>query len=139
MILLNINGWLALAAFAVLPVMFVFAFALNKRMRRAFQQNRIKIAEINEQIEDNLSGIRVVKSFANEAIENEKFRHGNDGFLAAKKNSYHYMGSFQAGVGVFTTLIQDPSGKCHRFCCILGYFAGHWFVCRAVSEWLYGI
>ena len=75
-------------------------------MRRAFQQNRIKIAEINEQIEDNLSGIRVVKSFANEAIENEKFRHGNDGFLAAKKNSYHYMGSFQAGVGVFTTLIQ---------------------------------
>lgn len=105
-ILLNINGWLALAAFAVLPVMFVFAFALNKRMRRAFQQNRIKISEINEQIEDNLSGIRVVKSFANEAIENEKFRHGNDGFLAAKKNSYHYMGSFQAGVGVFTTLIQ---------------------------------
>ena len=105
-ILLNINGWLALAAFAVLPVMFVFAFVLNKRMRRAFQQNRIKIAEINEQIEDNLSGIRVVKSFANEAIENEKFRHGNDGFLAAKKNSYHYMGSFQAGVGVFTTLIQ---------------------------------
>ena len=105
-ILLNINGWLALAAFAVLPVMFVCAFALNKRMRRAFQQNRIKIAEINEQIEDNLSGIRVVKSFANEAIENEKFRHGNDGFLAAKKNSYHYMGSFQAGVGVFTTLIQ---------------------------------
>lgn len=103
-ILLNINGWLALAAFAVLPVM--FAFALNKRMRRAFQQNRIKIAEINEQIEDNLSGIRVVKSFANEAIENEKFRHGNDGFLAAKKKSYHYMGSFQAGVGVFTTLIQ---------------------------------
>ena len=102
-ILLNINGWLA---FAVLPVMFVFAFVLNKRMRRAFQQNRIKIAEINEQIEDNLSGIRVVKSFANEAIENEKFRHGNDGFLAAKKNSYHYMGSFQAGVGVFTTLIQ---------------------------------
>ena len=95
-ILLNINGWLALAAFAVLPVMFVFAFVLNKRMRRAFQQNRIKIAEINEQIEDNLSGIRVVKSFANEAIENEKFRHGNDGFLAAKKN----------GVGVFTTLIQ---------------------------------
>ena len=47
-ILLNINGWLALAAFAVLPVMFVFAFVLNKRMRRAFQQNRIKIAEINE-------------------------------------------------------------------------------------------
>lgn len=105
-ILVNINGWLALAAFAVLPFMFAFAFPLNKKMRRAFRNNRIKIADINAQIEDNLSGIRVVKSFANEDIENEKFRVGNDGFLAAKKNSYHYMGSFQAGVGVFTTMIQ---------------------------------
>lgn len=105
-ILVNINGWLALAAFAVLPFMFAFALILNKKMRRAFRNNRIKIADINAQIEDNLSGIRVVKSFANEDIENEKFRVGNDGFLAAKKNSYHYMGSFQAGVGVFTTMIQ---------------------------------
>jgi ATP-binding cassette subfamily B protein len=105
-ILLGINRWLALAAFVVLPFMFVFAFVLNKRMRRAFKQNRAKIAEINEQIEDNLSGIRVVKSFANEQIENEKFKKGNDGFLSAKKNSYHNMGLFQAGVGVFTTLIQ---------------------------------
>ena len=105
-ILVSINGWLALAAFAVLPFMFAFAFILNKKMRRAFRDNRVKIADINAQIEDNLSGIRVVKSFANEDIENEKFRAGNDGFLAAKKNSYHYMGSFQAGVGVFTTLIQ---------------------------------
>ena len=105
-ILLNINKWLALAAFIVLPFMFGFAFILNKRMRRAFKQNRVKIAEINEQIEDNLSGIRVVKSFANEHVENEKFKKGNDGFLAAKKNSYFNMGMFQAGVGVFTTLIQ---------------------------------
>lgn len=105
-ILVSINGWLALAAFAVLPFMFAFALILNKKMRRAFRDNRVKIADINAQIEDNLSGIRVVKSFANEDIENEKFRAGNDGFLAAKKNSYHYMGSFQAGVGVFTTLIQ---------------------------------
>lgn len=105
-ILMNINGWLVLAAFIVLPFMFVFAFLLNKKMRGAFKRNREKIAEINAQIEDNLSGIRVVKSFANEDIEAEKFKIGNDGFLAAKKNSYHYMGSFQAGVGVFTTLIQ---------------------------------
>ncbi|MCM1282276.1 MAG: ABC transporter ATP-binding protein/permease [Muribaculaceae bacterium] len=105
-ILVNINGWLVLAAFLVLPFMFLFAFRLNRKMRGAFRRNREKIAEINAQIEDNLSGIRVVKSFANEEIEGEKFRKGNDGFLAAKRNSYHYMGSFQAGVGVFTTLIQ---------------------------------
>lgn len=105
-ILSRISGWLTLAAFIVLPFMFTFAFVLNKKMRRAFRNNRVKIAQINGQIEDNLSGIRVVKSFANESVENEKFRKGNDGFLAAKKNSYKYMGSFQAGVGIFTTLIQ---------------------------------
>ena len=59
-ILVNINPLLALAAFAVLPVMFLFAYFLNGKMRRAFRQNRVKIAEINAQIEDNLSGIRVV-------------------------------------------------------------------------------
>lgn len=105
-ILMGINSMLALAAFAVLPVMFVYAYFLNGKMRRAFKQNRVRIAEINAQIEDNLSGIRVVKSFANEEIENEKFKIGNDGFLSAKKNSYHYMGSFHAGLGAFTTLIQ---------------------------------
>lgn len=105
-ILLSINPVLALSAFAVLPFMFVYAYFLNKKMRAAFRQNRAKIAEINAQIEDNLSGIRVVKSFANEEIENNKFKVGNDGFLAAKKNSYFYMGSFHAGLGSFTTLIQ---------------------------------
>ena len=105
-ILMNIHASLALAAFIVLPLMFVFAFVLNKKMRAAFKRNREKIADINAQIEDNLSGIRVVKSFANEDMENRKFKVGNDGFLDANKDSYRYMGSFQAGVGVFTTLIQ---------------------------------
>lgn len=105
-ILMGINPMLALAAFIVLPFMFAYAYFLNGKMRRAFKQNRIRIAEINAQIEDNLSGIRVVKSFANEEIENGKFKVGNDGFLSAKKNSYHYMGSFHAGLGAFTTLIQ---------------------------------
>lgn len=105
-ILIGINPILALVAFIVLPFMLVFAYQLNRIMRRAFKQNRVKIAEINGQIEDNLSGIRVVKSFANEEIENQKFKVGNDGFLSAKKNSYHYMGSFHAGLGAFTTLIQ---------------------------------
>ena len=105
-ILSGISGWLTIAAFAVLPVMFVFAYLLNKKMRRAFRRNRETIAEINAQIEDNLSGIRVVKSFANEEIEMDKFTVGNDNFLKAKKNSYKYMGTFQSGVGSFTTLIQ---------------------------------
>lgn len=105
-ILLNINTYLALAAFAILPVMFIFAFKMNRKMRRAFKTNRVRIAEINGQIEDSLSGIRVVKSFAGEAIENEKFKEGNKAFLESKRHNYEYMGLFQAGVNFFTALIQ---------------------------------
>ncbi|MBQ0001429.1 MAG: ABC transporter ATP-binding protein [Clostridiales bacterium] len=105
-ILMNINVYLAIAAFAVLPFMLWFAIVMNKRMRAAFKRNRQRIAEINGQIEDNLSGIRVVKSFANEEIENEKFKVGNDRFLESKKTNYKYMGLFQAGVSTFTALIQ---------------------------------
>lgn len=105
-ILTSINPKLTIASFVVLPFMFAYAYFLNKHMRKAFRRNRQKIAEINGQIEDNLSGIRVVKSFANEEVENEKFKVGNDGFLAAKKNSYFFMGSFHAGIHAFTTMVQ---------------------------------
>lgn len=105
-ILMSVNPYLAFAAFALVPVMLVFAWFCNKRMKRAFKKNREKIAEINGQIEDNLSGIRVVKSFANEEMENAKFQTGNDGFLSAKKNSYFYMGQYHSGLTAFTTLIQ---------------------------------
>ncbi|WP_287386380.1 ABC transporter ATP-binding protein [Lachnospira sp.] len=105
-ILVSINYKLAIVSIAVLPFMFAFSYVLNKKMRGAFKNNRAKIAEINGQIEDNLSGIRVVKSFANEEIENRKFKVGNLNFLNAKKNSYFYMGTFQAGVGTFTTIVQ---------------------------------
>ncbi|SMC58975.1 ATP-binding cassette, subfamily B [Oscillospiraceae bacterium] len=105
-ILAGISGYLTVAAFILLPFMFLFAVVLNKRMRRAFRENRVKIAEINTQIEDNLSGIRVVKSFANEDIENEKFKVGNDGFLTAKRASYLNMGLFHSGMTAFTLLIN---------------------------------
>lgn len=104
-ILLGISPKLALCAFVLIPVMICYAYFFNKRMKRAFRENRVKIAEINSQIEDNLSGIRVVKSFANEKIEQEKFKKGNEGFLDAKKNSYLFMGGYQAGMKTFTTLI----------------------------------
>lgn len=86
-ILINIDVKLTVAAFAFVPVMLLYAAYFNTRMKRAFKRNRIKIADINSQIEDNLSGIRVVKSFANEDVELEKFEQGNQGFLAAKKTA----------------------------------------------------
>ena len=105
-ILAAISPKLTLAAFALIPFMLVFAYKLNRRMKRAFKRNREKIGEINAQIEDNLSGIRVVKSFANEDIENAKFKEGNDKFLESKRNSYYYMGQYHAGLTAFTTMIN---------------------------------
>lgn len=105
-ILSAISVRLTVAAFILVPFMIAFAYKLNRKMKRAFTTNREKIAEINAQIEDNLSGIRVVKSFANEEIECKKFKVGNDRFLESKKNSYFYMGSYNAGLNAFTTLIN---------------------------------
>ncbi len=104
-ILLMVNVKLALVAFAFIPVMAVYAFYFNGKMGKAFQKNREKIAEINSQIEDSLSGIRVVKSFANEKEEMKKFKRGNDNFVAAKKVSYKYMGIYNSGLGAMSTLI----------------------------------
>lgn len=104
-ILMFINVRLALVACAIIPVMFLYALILNKKMKKAFKRNREKLAEINSQIEDNLSGIRVVKSFANEDIEEEKFDVGNQGFLSSKRNSYRYMGTYHSGLSAFTNMI----------------------------------
>lgn len=105
-ILLSVNWRLAFTAFTFIPIMVGFAGYYNIQMKRAFKQNRARIADINAQIEDNLSGIRVVKSFANEEIEKGKFEVGNENFIKSKKNSYRYMGIYHAGLGAFTTMIQ---------------------------------
>ncbi|MCI8282478.1 MAG: ABC transporter ATP-binding protein [Lachnospiraceae bacterium] len=104
-ILLCIDVKLTMIAFLFIPIMLVYAAYFNTRMKRAFKRNRAKVADINSQIEDNLSGIRVVKSFANERVELEKFEEGNQGFLKAKKNSYLYMAGYHSGLGALTTMI----------------------------------
>lgn len=101
-IMLNISPKLTLAAFILVPFMLIYAYIFNKKMKKAFKTNRVRIAEINGQIEDNLSGIRVVKSFANEEIERTKFQIGNNGFLVSKKNTYRYMGGYHSGMNAFT-------------------------------------
>lgn len=84
-ILIQIDVRLTLIAFAFVPVMLVYAAYFNTRMKRAFKRNREKIADINSRIEDNLSGIRVVKSFANEDLELGKFEEGNRRFWRRRK------------------------------------------------------
>ncbi|MCI5869798.1 MAG: ABC transporter ATP-binding protein/permease [Dorea sp.] len=104
-ILLMVNVKLALIAFAFIPIMLLFAFYYNGKMKIAFRRNREKIADINSQIEDSLAGIRVVKSFANEKVEMKKFNAGNNNFVEAKKLSYRYMGIYNSGLGAMSTLI----------------------------------
>ena len=105
LILVNINGTLTVITFAFIPVIAIYAFLLNRRMKHAFKANRARIADINGQIEDSLSGVRAVKSFGNEAIEIKKFHEGNERFVESKRKSYWYMGLYNSGLGALTTLV----------------------------------
>lgn len=104
-ILCGVNVPLTLIMFAALPLIFVFVKFFNTRMRRAFKAQRNQIGEINSQVEDTLLGIRVVKSFANEDIEREKFKKGNKTFLETKKTGYFYMAGFQTSNRFFEGLM----------------------------------
>ncbi|WP_249030532.1 ABC transporter ATP-binding protein [Tannockella kyphosi] len=106
LILLTIHVQLTFIIFAFIPAMILFAFYYNRKMKRAFKRNKETIGNINETIEDNLSGIRVVKSFANEQREMEKFHHSNSQYVASKDNSYSYMGKYHGGLGVFISSIS---------------------------------
>ena len=108
-ILLIINAKLAFVAIGFVVIMLLYAVAMNGRMRGAFRENRARIADTNSQIEDSLSGIRVVKSFSNEKTEMDKFEEGNSRFVDSKKKSYRYMGTYNSGMGVFSTLITVGS------------------------------
>ncbi|HYH04251.1 MAG TPA: ABC transporter ATP-binding protein, partial [Bacillota bacterium] len=104
-ILFGINARLTLIVFTFIPLMVWFAYYYNRKMRQAFKKNRAKIAEINAGIEDSISGVRVVKSFANEEVELDKFRENNARYVASKRNSYYYMGRYHSGINAFSSLI----------------------------------
>lgn len=99
-VLSGMNIYLTLLIFAVLPFMIYFTRYFNQLMRKAGRECRHQVGEINAQVEDTLLGIRVVKSFANEQLEEDKFDAGNLEFLRLKKKRYHYM----AGFGTSTRL-----------------------------------
>lgn len=104
-ILSSYNLWLTLLIFAILPLMLWCSAYFNRRMRRAFKESRHQIGELNSQVEDSLLGVRVVKSFANEDMEREKFEEGNQGFLRIKRQMYRYMAGFQTSTRMFDGLM----------------------------------
>ncbi len=106
LILLSINVKLTLAVFAFLPFMAVFSFHFNKRMQKALEINWERIGDINAQVEDSLSGIRVVKSFVNEGIEKKKFALENNRFLESRKSIYRNEAYLYNGMNAFIQLIM---------------------------------
>ena len=104
-ILCTVNVPLTLIIFSVVPPMFIVLRIFNRRMKEGFRESRKKVAELNSSVEDSLLGIRVVKSFANENIEQEKFNEGNKGFLQIKSKVYKYMGAFQSSTRFFDGLM----------------------------------
>lgn len=104
-ILLSINTSLTLIIFLSLPIMAVYSLYFNRRMNEALSRSRERIADINAQVEDTLSGIRVVKSFTNEAFEKKKFGYENSRFVHSRREGYKSEAYFYGGMGAFTQLL----------------------------------
>ncbi|MBE5807576.1 MAG: ABC transporter ATP-binding protein [Clostridiales bacterium] len=100
-ILCGTNVPLTMLIFAMLPLMVYFSNIFSRRMRKSFKDSRHELGELNAQVEDSLSGIRVVKSFANEDLEEEKFEGNNQRFLSVKKGMYHNMAGFHSVTRLF--------------------------------------
>ena len=106
-----INQKLALPLLLLVILMILFSIRQNKKMQQTFVEYRFRIGEINASLQDTLSGIRVVQSFANEDTELHKFNHSNEAFLESKKDNYRCMGTFMSsnlffqGMMYLTTLI----------------------------------
>ena len=99
--LFMINRMLAVPMLILVVLMLVFSYGQNKKMQETFMDNRRKIGDINSSLQDTLVGIRVVQSFANERIEQEKFNRSNENFLISKDANYRCMGSFMSGNAFF--------------------------------------
>ena len=104
-ILCTMSVPLTLIVFAIIPVMLLVLTKFNRKMRSGFRESRVQIGELNSSVEDSLLGVRVVKSFANEEVEKEKFEQGNQKFLSIKKKIYHAMAGFQSSTRFFDGLM----------------------------------
>ncbi len=105
-ILITIEWRLTLILFAFIPLMIWFAIKKRKKMETAFRQVRSEIADVNSQLENSISGVRVAKSFTNEDYEIEKFNEGNTAFSNARKQAYKVMAEFITGIGIVSNILN---------------------------------
>ena len=105
-IMAYMNLKLTLVTFIFIPLLIIFTVIKNVQMKRTFRQMRERIADINSQIDDSITGIKVVKAFANEDYEMEKFARGNQNFKEVKEDSYKIMAEYFTGVEFMANLIS---------------------------------
>lgn len=110
----TINIWLTLIIFVCVPFLLLISAKLRKKMRAAFKQSRLSIAEINAALESSISGIRVTKAFTNAEKEREKFEIGNESFVNSRKEAYDAMGKFHSSTAfisdVFNVIVLIAGG-----------------------------
>mgnify|MGYP001255158683 FL=1 len=121
--LIRVQWRLAVVVYLLVPIMGWFAIKYRKKMNEAFKDVRVKIADINAQLESSISGIRVAKSFTNEEYEKEKFNMGNKRFRSSKYVSYKSMAVFQTGIEFFSTMLS-----------VVVVAAGGYFIYRGLMD-----
>lgn len=122
-ILSTVNIWLTLIIFAVVPVMLIVCMKINRRNKKAFAKQRVQIGELNAQIENTLLGQKVVRAFANEGLECDKFEEGNQKFYQIKKETYRYMATFQTSTRAFDGLMYFLVVLCGGLFIVKGYIS----------------
>ena len=116
MILFRTNWQLTVIVFSIMPFMTWFSIKKNRKMKQAFRNTRLKIADVNAQVEDSISGIREVKAFTNEEYEKNKFRQSNKNFRMATQQAFKIMAEFFSGMDLIGNLMN-----------LLVLIAGGWF------------
>lgn len=106
LVLIRIEWRLTLLLYAFIPVIIWFVISKKKKMSETFKQVRVEMADINAQLENSISGVRVSKSFTNEDFEIEKFNEGNELFSSARGKSYKIMAEFESGIGIISSLLN---------------------------------
>ena len=106
-IILTIIEWrLTFIIYSFLPLLIWYATLKRKKMTAAFRSVRKRIANVNAQLENSISGIRVAKSFTNEEYEIEKFDEGNREFNSSREFAYKVMAEFFAGIFFLSNILN---------------------------------
>ncbi len=105
-LMMSMNVKLTLIVFSVLPFFIYFAIIQSNRMEKAFNESRVTSADLSSEIEDNLSGIRVIKAFGNEEYISARFEEKNRNVLTSVSGAFKALGTLFAGMDTFSGGVQ---------------------------------